>query len=113
MSGVYMHAFLSRITDKSGFYSSWATKRFIKQIEEYNPDVIHLHNIHGYYIHIGLLFDYLRTCGKKIIWTLHDCWAFTGHCAYFDFVGCDKWLTGCSDSYIAISNARISRLRVS
>ena len=64
-------------------------------MNEYDPDVIWLHNIHGYYIHIGLLFAYLRSCGKKIIWTLHDCWAFTGHCAYFDFVRCDKWKTGC------------------
>jgi glycosyltransferase involved in cell wall biosynthesis len=57
--------------------------------------VIWLHNIHGYYIHIGLLFDYLRTCGKQIFWMLHDCWTFTGHCSHFSFVGCDKWKTGC------------------
>ena len=57
--------------------------------------MIWLHNIHGYYLHVGLLFDYLKTCGKEIHWTLHDCWAFTGHCAYFDMVGCEKWKTGC------------------
>ncbi|MBR4036089.1 MAG: glycosyltransferase, partial [Oscillospiraceae bacterium] len=55
------------------------------------------HNIHGYYIHVGLLVEYLRFCGKKILWTLHDCWSFTGHCAYFDYVGCDKWKTGCQN----------------
>ena len=90
-----MHAARCRVLDDHGFGSRAATSRFLNWVKQYDPDVIWLHNIHGYYIHIGLLFDYLRTCGKEIIWTLHDCWSFTGHCAYFDFVGCDKWKTGC------------------
>lgn len=90
-----VHALRNRIFDDHGFGSKSATAKFLSWVRQYDPDVIWLHNVHGYYIHIGLLFDYLRTCGKKIIWTLHDCWAFTGHCAYFDFVGCDKWKTGC------------------
>ena len=92
---VQLHAVESRLLDNSGFGSRAATRRFLSWVREYDPDVIWLHNIHGYYIHIGLLFDYLRGCGKKIFWTLHDCWSFTGHCAYFDFAGCDKWKTGC------------------
>ena len=60
-----------------------------------DPDIIHLHNIHGYYINIKVLFDYLKKSGKPVIWTLHDCWSFTGHCAYFDYAGCNKWTTGC------------------
>lgn len=90
-----LHGVMNRIFDNHGFGSKAATARFLKQVRELDPDVIWLHNIHGYYIHIGLLFDYLRSCGKKIYWTLHDCWSFTGHCAYFDFVGCEKWKTGC------------------
>lgn len=90
-----LHGVMNRVLDNHGFGSKSATKRFLQQVKEYDPDVIWLHNVHGYYIHIGLLFDYLRTCGKKILWTLHDCWTFTGHCAYFDFVGCDKWKSGC------------------
>lgn len=90
-----VHALRNRIFDDHGFGSKSATAKFLSWVRQYDPDVIWLHNVHGYYIHIGLLFDYLRTCGKKIIWTLHDCWNFTGHCAYFDFVGCDKWKTGC------------------
>lgn len=90
-----LHGVMTRIFDNHGFGSKAATKRFLQQVKEYDPDVIWLHNVHGYYIHIGLLFDYLRTCGKKIYWTLHDCWTFTGHCSHFDFVGCDKWKTGC------------------
>ena len=90
-----IHGVMNRIFDNHGFNSSVATRRFLKWVREYDPDVIWLHNIHGYYIHVGMLFEYLRFCGKKIIWTLHDCWSFTGHCAYFDYVGCDKWKTGC------------------
>ena len=90
-----LHGIRCRVLDDHGFGSKGATRRFLDWVKQYDPDVIWLHNIHGYYIHIGLLFEYLRTCGKKIIWTLHDCWSFTGHCAYFDFAGCDKWKTGC------------------
>ncbi len=90
-----VHGLRTRLLDDHGFGSRAATRKFLKWVEGYDPDVIWLHNVHGYYIHIGELFGWLRTCGKKIIWTLHDCWAFTGHCAYFDFVGCNKWKTGC------------------
>ena len=61
----------------------------------YDPDLIHLHNIHGFYLDVEELFAYLKVCGKPVVWTLHDCWSFTGHCAYFDFVQCEKWKTGC------------------
>ena len=90
-----LHGIRSRLLDDHGFGSKAATESFLQWAKAYDPDVIWLHNVHGYYIHLPLLFAWLRSCGKKIIWTLHDCWAFTGHCAYFDFVGCDKWKTGC------------------
>lgn len=93
---VKLHGVKARLLDGAGFGSRAATERFIKWVKEYDPDVIHLHNIHGYYLNVEVLFKYLKTCGKKIIWTLHDCWAFTGHCVYFDYVGCDKWKTGCN-----------------
>ena len=85
----------SRIFDNAGFNSKTKTQEFIKWMKEYDPDIIHLHNIHGYYIHVGLLFQALKEMGKPVIWTLHDCWSFTGHCSHFDFAGCDKWRTGC------------------
>lgn len=91
------HGLRGRILDECGFGSAGATRRFLRWVEAYDPDVIWLHNLHGYFIHVGLLFSYLRSCGKKVLWTLHDCWAFTGHCAYFDFVQCDRWKTGCHD----------------
>jgi len=93
----YSHVAVTRIYDKHGFGSKKATEEFIKKIEVLDPDVIHLHNIHGYYINIEILFNYLKKADKPVIWTLHDCWAFTGHCAYFDFVGCVKWKSGCFD----------------
>lgn len=91
----YLHVFKTRMFDEHGFGSVDATKKFIEEVKKYDPDIIHLHNIHGYYINIKILFEYLREANKPVIWTLHDCWAFTGHCAYFDFVGCDKWKYGC------------------
>lgn len=94
---VNLHGVCSRITDKHGFYSKRATQRFIQQAREYHPDIIHLHNLHGYYLHLPTLFEWLRECGKPVVWTLHDCWAFTGHCSHFDFVGCDRWKTSCHD----------------
>ncbi len=93
---VKIHGVLSRITDRQGFYSSSATKKLIEKIKDYNPDIIHLHNIHGYYLNVAILFDFLKEYNKPIVWTLHDCWAFTGHCAYFSFNGCEKWKTECN-----------------
>lgn len=93
---IYAHALLSRVTDKTGFYSRLATKKLVNFIREYAPDVIHLHNLHGYYLNVEILFHYLKTeYTGKVVWTLHDCWAFTGHCVHYTCAGCDKWKTGC------------------
>jgi putative colanic acid biosynthesis glycosyltransferase len=64
-------------------------------VEEINPDIIHLHNIHGYYLNIEVLFDFLKSFDKPVVWTLHDCWAFTGHCSHFTYAKCERWKTGC------------------
>lgn len=93
----YKHVISTRLFDKHGFSSINATKKFIKIIEDLDPEIIHLHNIHGYYINIELLFNYLKRSDKCTIWTLHDCWPFTGHCTYFDYVQCDRWKSGCYD----------------
>ena len=94
---VYTDGVLTRLTDKAGHYSKGATEKLIKQIKEYDPDIIHLHNLHGYYINVPMLFDYLKEADKPVVWTLHDCWAYTGHCCYYSMAGCDKWkLTGCT-----------------
>lgn len=94
-ASVYLHGIISRITDLHGFYSTLSTKRLLRKIDRYNPDIIHLHNLHGYYINVKLLFEYLAERNIHVIWTLHDCWAFTGHCASFDAIGCEKWRVMC------------------
>lgn len=88
---VLFHGVRARIFDESGYGSRKVTEKFINWVRIYDPDIIHLHNIHGYYINIEVLFNYLKICRKPVIWTLHDCWPLTGHCAYFNFVHCDKW----------------------
>ncbi len=92
---VCLHGLYARIMDRSGFASRSATRRFLKKVAVYQPDIIHLHNLHGYYIHIELLFQYLKRAGIPVIWSLYDCWSFTGHCCHFDYIGCDRWKTGC------------------
>ena len=92
---VKLHGLYARCLDGCGFGSRKATLAFIEWVKAYDPDIIHLHNLHGYYLNLPVLFSYLRTCKKRIIWTLHDCWAFTGHSAYCDVIDCVKWKTGC------------------
>jgi len=86
-----IHAIETRLFDRHGLGSRSATKRLVEKIKEIKPDVIHLHNIHGYYINIKVLFDYLSKAGIPVVWTLHDCWAFTGHCVHYTDVKCNKW----------------------
>ncbi len=91
-----LHGISTRLLDRHGFGSYRATKRFLQWAEGYDPDLLWLHNLHGYYIHIELLFDWIKSRpNMQVKWTLHDCWAFTGHCTYFTVAKCDKWKTGC------------------
>lgn len=93
----HLHNLGSRLFDKQGMFSVGNTKRCLHFIEKFNPDIIHLHNLHGNYMNIKLLFDFLSDVNIPIVWTFHDCWPFTGHCAYFDYIDCKKWKTGCYD----------------
>jgi glycosyltransferase involved in cell wall biosynthesis len=93
----YLHVAKTRMFDQHGLGSTRATTKFIEKIKQLDFDIIHLHNIHGYYINFEVLFDYLKHADIPVVWTLHDCWAFTGHCAYFDYAKCDNWLTECHD----------------
>lgn len=94
---IYRHVIMTRLFDRHCLHSTKATKRLIKQIEEINPDIIQLHHIHGYFLDMKLLFNYLAKAGKPVVWIFHDCWAFTGHCSHFDRIGhkCNRWLTEC------------------
>lgn len=92
-----IHGLITRAFDATGFGSMRATRRFIQWIYQFDPDIIHLHNLHGYYINIDLLFSCLKQLNKPVVWTLHDVWPFTGHSAYCDAVGCSKWKNGCEN----------------
>jgi glycosyltransferase involved in cell wall biosynthesis len=92
----YGHVMYNFVTGANGFASTNCTKQLIKEIDAYAPDIIHLHNIHGFYLNVDIFFQYLKKINRPVVWTLHDCWSFTGHCAYFDYVECDKWKTGCN-----------------
>ena len=89
---VYLHVLYTRLTDRHGLASKLATRKFLDWAENYNPDIVWLHNIHGYYINYVMLFDWIKSRPQmNVKWTLHDCWAFTGHCAYFTYVNCKNW----------------------
>lgn len=90
-----IHVLAGRINDAVGLYSKRGTKSLIQYIEQQKPDLIHLHNLHGYYINYQLLFNFLSTANIPVVWTLHDEWAFTGHCAYFENTQCNKWEQHC------------------
>ncbi len=92
---VACHGLYTRLTDRHGLASSAATRRFITEIERLDPDIVHVHNIHGYFLNYRLLFDYLARSNRRVVWTVHDCWLYTGHCYYYSFVGCDRWQRGC------------------
>lgn len=94
---VILHGLKTRLIDGHGLGSGAATRSFIKWIAEINPDIVHLHNIHGYYLNYPILFDWLHGSNAKIIWTLHDCWTLTGHCSFFEFRQCNSWMTGCGN----------------
>ena len=89
------HGLETRLFDRHGLASNEATRLFVKQIQELKPDVIHIHNIHGYFLNYLILFVFLAQCIIRVVWTVHDCWLYTGHCYYFSYAGCNKWQTGC------------------
>lgn len=91
----HVHNRLARYTMLQGCFSWWCTARFLRRIKKMQVHVIHMHNLHGSYVHLPLLFRYIKKNHVRVIWTLHDCWAFTGQCPHFDAIGCDKWKSGC------------------
>ncbi len=92
---VRIHAGMTRLFDCAGFGSKRATRKFLEKVDQLKPDVIHLHNLIGYYLDIEQLFNYIKQKNIPVVWTVHDCWAFTGHCINFERVQCEKWKIGC------------------
>lgn len=92
---IIAHGLATRMSDRHGLASARATRAFLDEVGRMKPDIIHLHNIHGYYINYPILFDFLARSGIPVVWTMHDCWAVTGHCTHFALAGCGKWKTHC------------------
>lgn len=90
-----LHLKCAELTGLNGCFSRLATRKFLKAIDEYKPHIIHFHNLHNCYINLPMLFNYIRKHRIPVVWTLHDCWSFTGHCPYFTMAECEKWKTGC------------------
>lgn len=92
-----VHYVLGKYTGRNGYFSQATTWQLVRRLKEIKPDIIHLHNIHNWSLNFPMLFRYIKESGAKVVWTLHDCWTFTGQCPYFDMAGCEKWKTGCHD----------------
>ena len=96
-TGNAVHAVRTFLLDGHGFANAKETEKLVEDLRSFAPDLVHLHNLHGYYLNIEVLFRYLRESGIPVIWTMHDCWAFTGHCAHYESTGCEQWKTECRD----------------
>lgn len=94
---VALHGLITRFFDMHGLGSKLATRRFVREIEKLRPDVMHIHNIHGYFLNYKILFEYLSKADIPVVWTVHDCWLYTGHCYHYASVGCEKWKTQCEN----------------
>lgn len=90
-----IHLRLAQMTGFHGCFSALGTLKLLKMLDRFHPDVIHLHNLHNWSINFPLLMNYIKKRNVPVVWTLHDCWAFTGHCPYYGMVECDRWKTGC------------------
>lgn len=92
---IKLQALKSHLLGNYGFNSKRATKKLLSELDRINPDIVHLHNIHSHDCNLDMLLSYLKDKKKRVIWTFHDCWAFTGYCPYFDMAACDKWKSEC------------------
>ena len=113
--GKLLHTWCARITGYNGCFSHIATWRLLQKIKKEQYDIIHLHNIHGWYLNLPMLTRYIKKNKIRVIWTLHDCWSFTGQCPHYDMIGCEKWKTHCYDcpqckEYPAVNIDRSDRM---
>jgi glycosyltransferase involved in cell wall biosynthesis len=95
--GNTIHRYWAWMTDLQDTGSFFSTKNFLKKVDWFNPDIIHLHDILGWYLNIDILFDFIKKHNIPVVWTFHDCWAFTGRCIHFDAARCNRWKNGCGN----------------
>ena len=108
-----VHIFFGNLTGYHGLLSVLATQRFCRTLDRIHPDVIHLHNLHNSFLNLPMFFRYVKLHRIPVVWTLHDCWAFTGRCPYFTLLGCEKWKTGCQGCPFSKEQYPVSRRDVS
>jgi putative colanic acid biosynthesis glycosyltransferase len=96
-SEVCIHALITRLTGFEGFGTYYSTINLINYITRNEFDIIHLHNIHGYYLNFPLFINFLKSTRLPVIWTFHDCWPFTGNCA--NPFECKNYLEGCGECF--------------
>lgn len=108
-----LHMVLSKATGFNGCFSNIGTYRFLKKLDKIKPDILHLHNLHNAYINLPMLFHWIKKRNIKVVWTLHDCWAFTGQCPHFTAENCYKWKTGCYECkmYKAYPSSLVDRTK--
>lgn len=116
---IKFQALQSRLTGTYGFCSKQITRRLVSRLDHFDPEIVHIHNIHGHNCDLEMLFAYLKERGQKIIWTFHDCWAFTGYCPHYDAIKCSRWKSGCRDcpqarrySFFADRSAELYRRKI-
>lgn len=90
-----MHILLAKATGFQGCFSWFATRQLLQYLDDFRPDIVHLHNLHNWTIDIRAVFLYIKKRNIKVVWTLHDCWSVTGRCAHFTVAACERWKTGC------------------
>ena len=93
--GKSLHIALAKLTGFSGYFGVVDTLLLIRKLKKFQPDILHLHILHSWCVNLPLLFRYIRKYDIKVVWTMHDCWAFTGQCPHFTMAKCDKWKDGC------------------
>lgn len=98
LPGNFRHCVMTFLMDRQGFCNQKETEKMVGNLKEFRPDLVHLHNLHGFYLNCPTLFEYLKESGVPVVWTMHDCWPFTGHCAHYDSLNCTQWKTGCTAS---------------
>ena len=101
-----IHLMSARLFDNQGLMSHGATRQLINYMRALNPTIVHLHNLHGYYLNYPMLFRYLSTLQIPVVWTFHDAWPFTGHCAHYMYADCEKWKTHCAHCPLLTSYPR-------
>lgn len=109
-----IHLQLAYHTGRNGCFSNYGTKKFLKKVDEIKPDIIHLHNLHNCYINLEELFKYIKERDISVVWTLHDCWAFTGQCSHFTTIKCQKWKSSCCKcpQYKMYPESKIDKTRI-